>query len=232
MKFLTRRINEWLILIVAFLLVYMASGYLIGTYIKSPGSWNNLFSPTSSFMLYSHSAMNAISTFSGNEIVNISTKTMFIIYCSVFMYLIAGPWLFYKGFVQSRNNEQFKKPWQWYVGGILCIASLSIVPTTIVSLIVYDNTMESAVESRIKDNIRETVFDAGYDLAIQVIKDKDTFSLADFEQTFSQPSHITLEFNSTDQDSGFTVVGIYPDYNFRVQADVNPYNDDFIKLRN
>ncbi|MBO6794754.1 MAG: hypothetical protein JJ895_12655 [Balneolaceae bacterium] len=232
MKFLTRRINEWLILIGAFLLVAMAGGYLVGTYIMSPAGWNNLFHPSSSFVLSFLSSQNAIAVFTGDEIESMSAKMMFIIYCIIFIYLIVGPWLLYNGFKKSRAVEEFKKPWQWYVGGIICIASLSVIPTTAISFIVAGNTMDSALESRALDQLREDVFDTGFDLAQKVISDKNPSEYKDLIISDQVNSIGKVEFETVIPDSFITIVAWHKDFDVKVKADIKPYEDDFLIIRN
>ncbi|MBO6537612.1 MAG: hypothetical protein JJ966_15425 [Balneolaceae bacterium] len=232
MKFLTRRTNEWLIVIGLFLLVSMAMGYIIGTYVKSPMSWNNLFSPVSTQLFLSHGYQNAIALFAGDALDPIPIQTYFITFIGVVIYLILGPWLLYHGFISSRKNEEYKKPWQWYVGAIICIGSMSILPTTSVTMIVMGNTAISADKSRETDKLREEAFDVGFKLAQEKVKQMSDFSLTSFEKTYPKEQNLEIQFDEVVKDSLYRIITKSGKSDLSVQVDVQPYEEDFLLIRN
>ena len=232
MKHSTKRINEWLILIGAFVLLVIGFSYLRSNYILTIDSWINLLSPISSHLLVGHNTVNAMNAFSGKEFEEISFQMIFMIFCIVTIYMIIGPWLFFNGFKLSRQNEDFKKPWQWYIGGIICIASLSVVPLTINSLIVAKNSNESYLTNRLQDNIRVELFDEAFKLAQNVI-DEDYDVTADLSETTVLPeTNAIVSYSEVISDSSYVLTVTHPDHEFTITTEVYPYKDDFLIIRN
>lgn len=79
---------------------------------------------------------------------------------------IVGPslWIFAEINNQdSQTEDTLKKGIVWYMGVILVVSSLQVVPTTVVKGIVFQNTWDNADQNAQKDKLRSDLMKLGYE---------------------------------------------------------------------
>jgi hypothetical protein len=163
MRLKTKSINEWLIVIVLFVGVNYGFSLIRGGAYLLPDTIHYLFNyhPTSHFI--SIESMDAIDIFRGDEPTGFAvTKTTLSVLFNMVLYFMIGPFLLYMGY--KKMSDEKLKPWYWFLGALICLNSLMIVPKAGVSLIVAKNTKESAAKSKTKDIARQELFDVGFAL--------------------------------------------------------------------
>lgn len=118
------------------------------------------------------------------------------------------------------------------MGAIICIGSMSILPTTSVTMIVMGNTAISADKSRETDKLREEAFDVGFKLAQEKVKQMSDFSLTSFEKTYPKEQNLEIQFDEVVKDSLYRIITKSGKSDLSVQVDVQPYEEDFLLIRN
>lgn len=234
MKFEIRTINEWLIVIVSFVLITMVINYFFDfTLVTSDGIWINL-APVPTAYALSHATINAIHVFSGESTsaIQIDRATLYVL-IGILIYVFLGPWLFYQGFKKSVSKSDTGKPFYWYLGAMICLGSFMILPITLLSMKVAQNSLASANESRQLDHLRQELSEVSYAIAEYEILENglsSDFSLNDIEidgLTF------TYELLTISSDTVVEIVGYNPENEkIRIIGEIRPYGDWVLKQRN
>lgn len=85
---------------------------------------------------------------------------------AILMTLVIGPSLWIYAEIKNQDRESkdvLKKGVAWYVGVVLVITSLQVVPTTIIKGVVFQKTWDRAAQSKYKDHLRSDLIKLGYD---------------------------------------------------------------------
>jgi len=183
--------------------------------------------------------IDAINLFGGDAVEGFSiTWLTASIYFNIVMFLILGPYLFFKGYKQAKNNHENTKPWYWYVGGAICVASLMIIPVEIRHLYyyssgVYKSNMESAAQSRELDLMRSELTEVGFKAAeYEIVKDgiNDSFEIEDLDLQDLKYDH---SVESIQSDTLLVISVSNPDQPERGQEmEVRPYSESVLRFRN
>ncbi|WP_020404174.1 hypothetical protein [Gracilimonas tropica] len=234
MKFSIRRINEWLILVMVLVLVPLAFSFLQDRWNFLQADINYLFNVHPTNVIIGLITVDAINTFSGDAVEGFSvswrTASMFL---NVVLYLMIGPYLFFKGFKRSKLDTERAKPWFWYIGGAICIASFMIVPVVITHVQVYKNTKVSAERNRVRDMMRTELAEVGFAAAeYEIIEDgiNESFDVEDLdlndlnydykiERVQSDTLIVISVANQEEPDLGHTM-------------EIRPYNKSMLRIRN
>lgn len=86
-------------------------------------------------------------------------------FATILLTFVIGPSLWVYAEIKNKNSsseEVLKKGITWYAGVILVVGSLQVVPTTFIKGIVFQNTWDSAAESKAKDQLRSDLLKLGY----------------------------------------------------------------------
>ncbi|MFP8490300.1 hypothetical protein ACKGJO_14550 [Gracilimonas sp. Q87] len=173
MKFSIRRINEWLILVMIVVLVPIAFGFVQNNWDLLPNEINYLFNIHPTTVITGLATVDAINIFSGETVAGFSvTWRTASIYFNVILYLMLGPFLFFKGFKKAKSDPNRAKPWYWYIGCAICIGSLMVVPKEINHMRVLQNTEAGAEKNRQRDMMRVELAEVGFAAAeYEIIED-------------------------------------------------------------
>lgn len=85
---------------------------------------------------------------------------------AIVLTFVVGPSLWIYAEIKNQGNasgDVLKKGIAWYTGVILVVASLQVVPTTIIKGVVFQNTWDSTEQSKAKDLLRSDLMKLGYD---------------------------------------------------------------------
>jgi len=85
---------------------------------------------------------------------------------SIVMLFVVGPSLWVYGELkneQSRNGSGLKKGLVWYLGAILIVAGLEVVPVAVTKAVVFQNTWSMADQHRENDRLRTELLKLGFD---------------------------------------------------------------------
>ncbi|MEX2347640.1 MAG: hypothetical protein WD511_00350 [Balneolaceae bacterium] len=234
MKFSIRRINEWLIVLGIVILLPLSFMYVQEELNLLPYDSHYLFNMHPSTSIMAISTQDAISVFGGEETqgytINWRTASM---YFNVILYFMIGPFLLYKGFKRSKDHEERRKPWYWYIGGAICLGALSMIPVEIMHLNVFENTKESAAISREKDLMRMELAKVGFATAQhEIVEDgvNESFRIEDLNMNDLQYDY---SFEGTPSDTFIIISASSPDNaDHRFRMEVRPYNESVLKIRN
>ncbi|MGN8224873.1 hypothetical protein [Gracilimonas sp. BCB1] len=234
MKFSIRRFNEWLIVVLFAILVPVLFSFVRGGDSLLPYNWHYIFNPHPSTVLIGLAAVDAIEMFGGGKPAGFSiiweTASM---YLNVVLYLMIGPYLLLMGYRKAILNENRSKPWYWYIGAVICIGSLSVIPTELLKQKVFSNTKESAAESRTKDLMRAELAEVGFATAQhEILQDgvDESFQVEDLNMEGLKFQH---EVESVQSDTLITLVASTPEQpDYQVTMEVRPYNRSVLKQRN
>ncbi|MEX0722543.1 MAG: hypothetical protein WD053_01630 [Gracilimonas sp.] len=234
MKFSIRRINEWLIVLGIVILLPMSFMYVQEELNLLPHDSHYLFNMHPSTSIMAISTQDAITVFRGEEpqgySMNWYTGSMFF---NVVLYLMIGPFLLYKGFKRSKDHEERRKPWYWYIGGAICLGALSMIPVEIMHLNVFENTKESAAISREKDLMRMELAKVGFATAQHEIIENgvnESFRIEDLNMNDLKYSY---SIKGTPSDTLLIIAASDPNIaNHRFMMEVRPYNESVLKIRN
>lgn len=231
MKFSIRRFNEWLIVILLVFIAPTLFHFIEGSDSFLPYNWHYIFNPQPSTVLIGLASVEAIDMFRGDTPVGFSiTWETASMYLNVVLYLMLGPYLFLRGYKKSKQNKNRSKPWYWYIGTVICISSLSIIPTEFLKQKVFANTVESAVESRQKDMMRAELAEVGFETAqYEILEDgiDESFSIDKLNLEDLQYEYAVENIQS---DTLLTIMVSNPDLpEFSVRMEVRPYDRAVLK---
>ena len=149
------------------------------------------------------------------------------------MNLFLGPWLWYIGFKKVKSNEHQAKPWTWYVGGIICISTLIIVPSTVLSMNTHKKSGVRAMESREKDHMRQEAFYVGFALAQYHLLTGNITEDFDFDNVDVPNREFEYEISSVSGDTLIEMKAISPNYDdMFLKVDIRPYGTPVMKQWN
>lgn len=234
MKSVTRRINEWLIVVLAFIVVVSAISFIRGEIYFLPDKIHYIFNFHPTTVIMGINTVNAIEVFGGNDpspyLINWETASMLF---NVILYLMLGPYLLFMGYKKSKERSNRSKPWYWYIGGMVCIGSFAVIPVEVIHITVYERTKAGAEISRVRDMMRAELTEVGFATAQhEILKDglSDSFKIEDLNLE-------DLEFEYTVENvSADTLVKIVvsnpeiPD--FEVSMEIRPYDENLMIQRN
>jgi hypothetical protein len=239
MKFSIRRFNEWLILVMIVVLVPFGFEYVQNNWNPLPKAVDYLFNYHPTNIVIALGTIDAINLFGGDAVEGFSiTWLTASIYFNIVMFLMVGPYLFFKGFKLAKKNQENAKPWYWYVGGAICIGSLMIIPVEIkhqyfYSSGVYKSNMESAEKSRESDLMRRELTEVGFAVAeFEIVKDgvNESFNIEDLELE-------DLKYNNSVesmQSDTLLVISVsnpeQPELGYEME--VRPYSESVLRFRN
>lgn len=231
MKFSTRRINEWLIVLLLVILVPIAFFFFRGDSYFLSNDLHYVFNMRPSTIIMGINTQNAISIFSGNVAAGYSiTWETVSMYLNVILYLIVGPYLLFKGYKKARENENRAKPWYWYIGGAICIGMLFIIPAEMTRMYVFQNTKQAADKSRTKDLMRAELAEVGFATAqYEILEDgvDESFTIQDLNLNDLK---FQYSVENVQSDTLITLSVSNPDFpDFEVKMDVRPYNQRLLK---
>lgn len=86
-------------------------------------------------------------------------------FAMILLTFVIGPSLWVYAEIKNQNSSSedvLKKGIAWYVGVILVVAGLQVVPATVIKGIVFQNTWDNAAESKEKDQLRSDLLKLGY----------------------------------------------------------------------
>lgn len=234
MKFSIRRFNEWLIVALLTILIPVSFSFIRGDVYFLPDNLHYIFNMHPTSTILAHNTMNAIDMFGGEVQTDYSmTWESASMYLNVVLYLMIGPYLFLMGYKKSKENEHRAKPWYWFVGAVICIGSLSIIPTELIKQKVFQNTKASAAESRTKDLMRAELAEVGFATAqYEILEDgiDESFSV---DELNLNGLNYNYSVESLQSDTLITLVVSnleLPDYS--VNMEVRPYSKSVLKQRN
>ena len=234
MKLPTRRINEWLILILLFFIIAFGVPYTLSEVFDIRPTSYNAVTPIPTVNIVGLATNDAINQFSGKPIVGfgLSKDTIFIL-TGVLLNLFLGPWLWYLGFKKAQTSGHQAKPWSWYVGGIICLSSLVIIPSTVLSIYVHEKTWVSAMESREKDQQRQEAFDVSFALAQYHLLTENITEDFDLDELDLPKLSFEYEIVSVTGDSLVVLKATSPNYDgMSLTVDITPYKTPFMRQRN
>lgn len=232
MKYLTNHVTEWLIVILLFVLITLIFTFSMDSHRITPSIFSYIFNPYPYSIIISIDTISAIGIFSGDEPLTyqIDGKTLSML-LNVILYLILGPYLLFKGYNKAKETADNKKPWYWFLGGLIVLFSVSSMPIVISQLIIFENSKEQSMASENLDKMRSELFDVSFEIAqYEIVQDgiNPSFTMDDLELK-------NLEYNySIDAIESDTLVRItatssaYEDH--KAVAEIKPYNRQQIRL--
>jgi len=239
MKFSIRRINEWLILVMIVVLVPFGFEYVQNNWNPLPKAVDYLFNYHPTNIVIALGTIDAINLFGGDAVEGFSiTWLTASIYFNIVLFLILGPYLFFKGFKQAKKNQENAKPWYWYVGGAICIGSLMIIPMEIKHLYsyssgVYKSNMESVEKSRESDLMRRELTNVGFKAAeYEIVKDgfDESFEIGELDLEELKYVHSVENIYS---DTLLVISVSNPEQpELGYQMEVRPYSESVLRFRN
>lgn len=234
MKFSIRRFNEWLIVILLLILVPAVYSFIRGDVYLQPNNIHYIFNTHPTTITLGISTVDAINIFAGDAplgfTINWETASMFL---NVVMYLMIGPFLLFKGYKKAKVNENWAKPWYWYIGGVICLAAFSIVPIEIIHMQVFENTKESAAESRTIDMMRDELADVSFATAQYEILENGISESFTIEDLNLENLKYEYSIENIQSDTLITLAVSNPSIpDFTVKMDVRPNSQRIIKQRN
>ncbi|HCD51821.1 MAG TPA: hypothetical protein DEQ34_05195 [Balneolaceae bacterium] len=233
MKSLTNKVNNFLIVILAFLVLSVGSALLFNSMDISTGNIS-FIAPIPTTIIIGIGTVDAINLFSGEPITGygIDAKTLSIL-SSILIYLFLAPYLLFAGFKKAKTTGKTFMPWYWYIGGVLMIGAFSIIPTLILNVVVRGNMLESAEKSRTMDKMRQELADVSLKLVeYELVSDgiNPAFTISDLDIDGLKYDYEIYEL------SGDTLVKIsatnevYPDQ--KVDVFIRPYEKNNVIVRN
>lgn len=234
MKFSTRRINEWLIVLLLFILVPIVFFLIRDDAYFLSNDLHYVFNMLPSTVILGINTKDAIEIFGGNTASGYSiTWETVSMYFNVVLYLMLGPYLLFKGYKKARKNDHRAKPWYWYIGAAICVGMLFIVPAQITRMYVFENTMEAADKSRTEDMMRIELTEVGFATAqYEILEDgvDESFKIEDLNL-----NDLKFEYavESVQSDTLITLKVSNPDIpDFSVNIEIRPYNKRLLIQRN
>jgi hypothetical protein len=233
MKFSTERINEGLIVVLLFIVVITGIRYARGDVYFLPDNIQYALNIHPSTNILAINSQNAISIFAGKKVqeYSISWKTASML-LNVVLYLMIGPFLLFKGYKKAKEHENRSKPWYWFLGGVICIGALTIIPYEIMRIRVFQNNLDNMEISRTKDMMRAELVDVGFATAQYGILE------AGIDQSFTIEDLNLRDLNydyAVESIQGDTLVIISvstPELKEEITMEVRPYSRKVLSWRN
>ncbi len=235
MKWPIKSSNEWLITISLFLgVIYLFGlfGLNRGSVYMLPDSIHYLFDthPTSNFL--GIETVDAINIFRGEEPAGFEiNKITLSVLCNVILYFMIGPFLLYLGYKNDTDGKI--KSWYWFVGMVICLGSINIVPKELIDIKIFENTKKYAEENRNRDLMRQELLDLGFAVTQYSILEggiEQDFQIDDLElkdltfdyeiEDFAADTMVIIRASNTDDPNYFTTL------------DINLNNPRLTRLRN
>lgn len=234
MKFSIRRFNEWLILVMVVILVPMAFTMVQDSWDFLPDNVNYLFNIHPTIVIIGLATVDAINIFGGGaaEGFSINWRTASI-YFNVVLYLMIGPYLFYRGFKRSKSDPDRAKPWYWYIGGATCIWAFMIIPVEINHIRVFNNNDMMSGKNREKDMMRSELAEVGFAAAEYGILKGDineSFKIEDLNLNDLKYNHA---IDSIVSDTLMFITVSNPDQpDYSLTMEVKPFSEGVLSIRN
>lgn len=234
MKFSTRRLNEWLIVLLILIAVPILFAFTRNGLNLLPYDFHYLFNVHPTTNILGLATVDAINIFGGRElqgyVINWHTISIFL---NVVLYLMIGPYLFYKGYKKAKDNPNRSKPWYWYIGGAFCIGAILIVPVEIIHMKVFENTKEGADKGRAEDMMRIELVEVGFATAQYEILENgvnESFKIEDLDLNDLNFDHKVESFQS---DTLLIISVSNPDLpDEDIKIEVRPYSESVLRIRN
>lgn len=156
------RLLPWAVAVVVVLGIGVLGSNYTNWYILEP--WNSAKTVVTMLSIDAFSAGMDYSTYV-QEAVAPYWNYRLTAFASILLTFVIGPSLWVYAEIKNQNSSSedvLKKGIAWYVGVILVVASLQVVPTTFIKGIVFQNTWDSAAESKAKDQLRSDLLKLGY----------------------------------------------------------------------
>jgi hypothetical protein len=194
-----------------------------------------IFNPNPGVILLGLETVAAIDIFGGKAPaeIEVSFETLSVLF-SMLLLLIVGPWLLFKGYKEYEKGNPLKSmPWYWFLGGSLNVIALASIPVLVISFQVFQNTKDSAKESRVNDLMRQELQTVGFAAAEHGILESgfnESFSLEDLDLRTLQFEY-TIE--GTPSDSSVMIVSTKlesPGGTNKVE--VMPFSPEVMSFRN
>ncbi|HET8864525.1 MAG TPA: hypothetical protein VFM80_02435 [Gracilimonas sp.] len=234
MKFSIRRVNEWLIVLLLFILVPAGLYFIRGDVNFLSGNLQYLFNIRPSTIILRFNTLDAITIFGGGAPSGYPfTWVTVSMYLNVVLYLMLGPYLLFKGFKKSRTNENRAKPWYWYIGAAICIGLIVIIPAEITRMYVFENTKVAADKNRTQDLMRTELTEVGFAAAqYEILEDgvNESFKIEDLDLNDLNFDH---EVESVQSDTLLIISVSNPDLPEEdIKMEVRPYSESVLRIRN
>ncbi len=232
MKWSIKTLNEWLIVALVFFGIMFGFDFIRGYMYFLSDNIHYLFNAHPTTFLLGIESIDAIAIFSGDEANGFDfNERTWSVFWNVIFYFFIGPFLLYLGFKNS--NHEKMKPWYWYVGSVICLGSLLIVPTELLDIRVFENTKKSAEKSRINDLMRQELTDVSFAIVQYEI----------LEDGLGEGFHLH-ELGLENLEFDYEIVNISSDTlieirisnqnvtDFSVIQEIRPYSKDLLRMRN
>lgn len=232
MKFLTRRINEWLIVFISFAIISVALSMLKSNSYLLTDVFQYLFNTHPTSIILSQNAISAIEIFRGGNAIGyqFEWKTISML-LNIILYLMIAPFLLYKGYKNAKAELEYSKPWYWYIGAIIFIGSLSIIPYEFLHINYFEKNKEQVLASKDLDMMRAELYDVGFAIAqFEIVEDgiDDSFS---FSKLSLKDLKYEYAIQSIKTDTLVTIISTSNEFeNHSVTAEIRPYSKKLIKL--
>lgn len=232
MKWPIKSINEWLITILLLFGIVSLFDFIRFSVNIIPENIHYLFNPHPTSNLLRTESLDAINIFRGREAEEFEINMITVsILCNIILYFVIGPFLLYLGYKNDSDGKS--KSWYWFVGLIICLGSITIVPIELLDIKVFENTKEYSEESRIKDSMRQELLDVGFATAEHLILKKSegkSFNLEDIE---IDSFNYDFSIEGDPSDSLITIICTNPEQTtFSVKLDVYPDKEEVMRMWN
>lgn len=157
------RFLPWIIAVAVVIAVGILGSSSINWYILEP--WAPASTLVAELSIEAFGAGTDYSTYIQNTAANWNFRLTAL--ATIILSFVVGPSLWVYAEIKNQKSEitnVLKKGIAWYLGVILIISSLQVVPTAIVKGIVFQNTWDSAAESKNRDELRSDLMKLGYDV--------------------------------------------------------------------
>lgn len=157
------RLLPWAIAVAVVLGIGLLGSNYANWYILDP--WNSAKTVVTMLSIDAFSAGVDYSTFVQDAVAPYWNYRL-TAFASILLTFVIGPSLWMYAEIKNQNSsceDVLKKGISWYVGVIIVVASLQVVPTTFIKGVVFENTWNSAAESKVKDQLRSDLMKLGYE---------------------------------------------------------------------
>jgi hypothetical protein len=232
MKWLTKNLNEWLITILVFFGIVFSFEFFTGGTNFPPSKIHYLFNTKPTSFLLSQESLNAIAMFRGEapEDFSFNQDSLSVLF-NVILYFLIGPFLFYLGFKNEKEGKL--KPWYWYIGAVICIGSLAIVPSKVIDIRVFENVKDSAEKSRVHDKMRQELFEVGFEIMEYEIFQEGINPDFTIEKLGFKELQFNYEVVDVDGDTLLTIKALGPEHvEYTPSLEINLNDFRKVQLRN
>jgi len=149
----------------------------------------------------------------------------------ILLTFVVGPSLWVYGEIKNQSGspqDALKKGAAWYIGALLIVASLQVVPTTVMKGMVFQNTWSSAEKNKASDELRSGLTRLGFDALEYYYLPRE---LDGGGQTFASPQgraiHLTdLESYNPDASQTYTLTTVDSDTAIKIHGVSNQQGSD------